>query len=635
MEQPEAYLAQLHVQTAIQEAAARRFPDYFGMAVADVVNMGIMSEADAEAMQRDTLASALINRGLRDMLNPLDPADSRTALAQVRQGGSLNEIYDLTEATLRGAGTMAQVAYDISDQAKQHREDGVPAKNLPLVKYLQNQGRLPYRTAIETSSVARCMLSQVKFTLHALSFMLVDALPKDRKAYSNASAQIQMLYDRASEGEGGHFHVEDVDQLLMFFDEAGVAVGGLATELGLGRFAGIYKTWQASTIRLSETRFYIPGLHIAEQAAPIQVKEEAPSGPSPAELAATLAAEYQAEVDQLVAEREVAIDDFRIAPSQLRKSGLRRLATELAHVGRTNGLGMAVNEDARRLTGILRHLKHLGADPQNAKNVFETILPTEDVVAAHFAQLNNEIRGRQLPVELSRWQPLTADLETLQEQWPALQQIIQASWPDGKGVEAYTAISQALEAYNSYKTEQDHAEARLASLARRLEPVTMVPQARPEAVSLPLRQQAARAVLHNIAYDRAHGPTARQRSEVILRFMDLAASQRTPEDDELFGVLHLSEVMPETEARFFGLRFRSPDNTEWILLESFRPDQSSYVVPADVARNYNSLQFLLTDIAERKPQASAARRIPHAQDQSAGQHIDALLSALTAPANQK
>jgi len=346
-------------------------------------------------------------------------------------------------------------------------------------------------------------------------------------------------------------------------------------------------------------------------------------------------------VEALVAELAGLVDDhvtrseqFRTNWSQAQKAKLRDFNTGLLALARNGEFELDPKDQSgmsKRITGVLRSLQQFGQrerqghiTPEAMVEKFAAHITMEQDVDARIAQAKAALGQANVQPDLSKWLPVGEDLDFIQTHWAQMRALIETKWStqDGTKSQALADIDTARRHYNQAKKELDNPEQRLKYIARALGTVALPPEARPQIsdAGRERKRQAAQNALKEIVQNPAHPEDARMRAEVINRIMDVATSQRTPEDHPDFGDLFYSELAEGGE-RYFCVTFRDDAGKEWTLLESLALETATYVVPMELVRDYGTLAEFIRDFGKTAQRELGSRQVFHVHGWTPQTHI--------------
>ncbi len=520
-----------------------------------------------------------------------------------------DELYDTVDAAIQAA-----TGFNIfANRAYNETQEQDPSVPTPILDHLTQRELVPHEVVIRMGSLGNHILHISTNVFDYVSLGIATALSGDVRGPVHFTGVTT----------GGTPRLEVMEMTIRLLSAV-----PLASVLGLAfpKFVATYRTWQrAMGLRQLKIEIHEDVLTmIAEQAAGTRGSEHREPKRVPETQLDTSAEQYAAKLEQLLASHEQQTAPFRQSWNQLQKAGFRQLSNELTRQGRseTGSIPIPTSDVGKRITAVLRGLAGLGQQEINiARTAFRSVLSAEQIISSDIEQVCSTLMASGVHVDLSRWLPLAADLELVANHHGALE-IVGAYWPGSAGVEARHQISQALDAYTAYKHELTHPEERLERLARPLDVVAMPRQPRPENVVMrEFQRQATRRALYDLAKDATQDIDVRHRVDVVSHFVDLAESQRQPEDGADFGELFLSAPDPRGGARYFTVTFRAPDGASWALIESLRPDTATYVVPMDVVSDWGRLDDFISTLYKPEQIELGAQKVIHNKDRNAPAHI--------------
>lgn len=320
---------------------------------------------------------------------------------------------------------------------------------------------------------------------------------------------------------------------------------------------------------------------------------------------------------------------FRPSWNQVQKAapGIKTFSNELLRFGQQQRDA----PPAKRLTRVLHALEQLGSktdDPTQLSEKFNAHLTVEQLITEKITIAQEALAQAGMQADTSDWEPISADLDYLALHWKHnITEVAGEHWvpKTGSRTDALAAISYALTQYNKAKKEILHPEHRLAAIARSLGVVALPAEARPQTKSMQLNLEAKRAVtkkrFKEIREDMSVPEDMRERAAVIEHFLDLAESQRTPEDDIEFGDLFLTKSSEQHKRRYFGVHFRDEQQKEWVLLESLTPEAATFVIPMDLVRSLGSFEDFIANFGKSAQRELGSVYAQHKTGWTASSHI--------------
>ncbi len=319
---------------------------------------------------------------------------------------------------------------------------------------------------------------------------------------------------------------------------------------------------------------------------------------------------------------------------QNQRTGIKTFSNKLLRFG-------SQQKDAppgKRLTRMLHGLEQLGGqtdDPTELLEKFKAHFTVEGLIADRINMAQDVFARAGMGIDTSDWDPISGDLDFLAAHWKgSIKAIAQEHWVQKTGTraDALAAISYALTQYTSAKKELLHPEHRLAAIARALGVVALPAEARPQTNAAhpnrELKRLATQKRFKEIREDRSVPEDMRERAAVIEHYLDLAESQRTPDDDDEFGDLFLTKRSEQHSRRYFGIRFRDEQQKEWAILESLTLEAATFVIPMDLVRSLGSLEEFISSYGKTAQRELGSVYAVHKTDWTAETHIERITAKL-------
>lgn len=538
--------------------------------------------------------------------------------------------------TINGAQKMMSAVDLLKEEIENHREKGNTGQldQKSLHARLLGAQKPPFEYMVRFNMVADALLKQAGLVISDIAYSMVTFLPKQEKkiGYSPVIDPL-VTFPQAQEEIGNTIHVTEAETrgsrlaaevLLKIIRKPDTQLGPVISSLA-GNFTRTYLSWQKS---VGTTSAWLTAYTIKDPETETDV-----SSPhySPQEIIMGLQSELQSLLDMHANQ----VREFRPPWNKMQKSGLRPLSNKLLLLGANREFGTAhiPSETAKRLTGLLHALTRLGAAPEASHATFSALISNEHVIESNIGRILSD-----LPSDVSRndlkWQPVSRDIDFLLKYWNSIRPQVLELWPSnrntGTNLGAIQAIEASLQIFKQARRELSHPELRLAGIARSLGSVALPPEPSERAVSAStFRREAASDTLRTIAANEIFAPNIRQRAEVISHFMDVANSQRQPNDREDFGELYLSDPVRPSNIRYFCITFRSPDNKEWALLESLTIRTATFAIPMELAREYGTLWEFVADFGKKAQQELGTHRIVHKTGWTTETHIQSIVDRIS------
>lgn len=311
--------------------------------------------------------------------------------------------------------------------------------------------------------------------------------------------------------------------------------------------------------------------------------------------------DYQKNLAATIADHNEASQPYHPTWSQI-KADLKPFSNELLRQIRKEKHPLQFPENAnKRITGLLRVLERFGAPNADAAAVSKDMQAL--FVREHEAQIDVTVyteilRQADIKADLSKWHPVTEDIEAIHKQWASIEPILQKSWVPEQGTkeEAIAAIANAIACY--YKSK------------------------------LIFERNLVKQQIEFGADDSNMDPNFQKRASVMRHFIRRADEQRQPADDEQCGTPTWPQSS-ETSDFYYCVTFRDAKNQQWALLEMLTGTEASFVIPMQEIAACGTLDEFVEVFDQTMQHHFQSYQVTHTTDETADDHIARILARTT------
>jgi hypothetical protein len=544
-------------------------------------------------------------------------------------------------ASITGALKFDEAAKEILVEAEELSERKLRLEESALIRRLHERNLSAFESMARWSLMSRAVLRHAGIVLNLVGISMAKLIPKDQsgatlqsrlgtddlRGLDRKAAEANVLPEDPQDEKTGNDmpQLQLPEVLVPLLRDKNINIGDVLPRFAVS-FIRTYKTWQKAELSLPEMPETFGGVASETTQEPTELEPE--SKPAPQELKGLLNEELQA----LVAAHAEQVSEFRPTRAQMQRHGLRPFSNMLRQMSRAGELTGVTEElpadTAKRLTGLLHVAEEFGQNPAALRERLITLVHNEYVSQVNIDRILTTLRSMGVRQGESDWLPVTRDFDLLHANRKALESKILELWSPAVSSrtreEAAAAIGTSLQAFRKAAFEVRHPERRLARLAKPLGAVALPPDAKPEQShhTSSRQNQAVSDTLRAIAASEVTSENKRKRALVLLRFIDLAESQRKEGGEEGFGDLRYSDPI-DSGKRYYSVKFRSPhDNSEWHVLESFEPETATYAIPNRLVEDYGTLKEFVSDFGKEDQRDFGSVQVIHVKDWTPESHIE-------------